>query len=85
MGEKVLGVLGTFSFLHILILYGEFMYFLFSLIPQAKISVEEGTVVPPHLDGCLHIPEWYGRSFKNGYITLIELNRWDGAGPNQGP
>ena len=56
-----------------------------SLIPQAKISVEEGTVVPPHLDGCFHIPEWYGIPLKNGYITLIELNRWDGAGPNQGP
>ena len=84
MGEKVLGVLGTFSFLHILILYGV-IYFLFTLMPQAKISVEEGTVVPPHLDGCFHIPEWYDIPLKNGYITLIELNRWDGAGPNQGP
>ena len=78
MGEKVLGVLGTYSFLHILILYGEYTFYfpLYPLIPQAKISVEEGTVVPPHLDGCFHIPEWYDIPLKNGYITLIELNRW---------
>jgi len=84
VGKKVLGVLGTFSFLHILILYGV-IYFLFTLMPQAKISVEEGTVVPPNLDGCFHIPEWYGRNLKNVFITLIALNRWEGAGPSQGP
>ena len=75
MGKKVLGVLGTYSFLHIFILYGVNLLFIYPYTPgQNILGRRDGTIVPPHLDGCFHIPAWYGRNLLRKGIWKMGLS-----------